>query len=223
MSARIIAPIIVPDLGRNVGELVERVQRVHGAAANVAPGLSVGGCESRVCRPFGGKPSKAKTSAARAGLSVGQSGAGASEIMQLMERMGAAPCRQWGAQRPGNNCKEICGAIYPYQEEVAADTTGHDYETYAKVWFQPLFWVDTSGDDIVVEDLLYTGDPVFENGEGSGALDVGALLGPDGYYSFVPGLPAFDNKVPLVHRLANGHASAAQNYQGMLIGISARS
>lgn len=193
-----------PDLGSTFAEVIERAERIPGA-----------------------KP---------VGLSVGQEappsdlpGSTGNQVLDFLNSIGVPPCRVWGAQAPNgrdeNGCPlrvKVCGAIYPYFHEVDAATAGDVYEMYAKVWFWPIFWADVSGADISVEKLEYTQDPVFENSAGTGALDVPDLLGPSDYYGFVPGLPAFDNKVPLVATLANAHAMNAENFEGMFIGISIR-
>lgn len=219
------SPILRPDLGSSLPELIERVERAHGRNrihVVAQPGLSVGECDTFICKPFGGSN---KAAAGKQGMSVGQTrsnGSQATTIMAILEMLGATACRPWGAEQPTMNCKDLCGAIYPYQESVPAGATSHRYEMYAKKWYRPVFWVDTSDADVSVVDLEYTEDPVFENGRGSGALDVSNLLAPDAFYGFVPGLPAFDNKVPLVAILANSNTTTPEPFQGMFIGISAR-
>lgn len=194
-----------PELGTTLADFLERAQRI--------PGL---------------KP---------AGMSVGQevpsdlpgSTPTGNKVLDFLNSIGVPPCRVWGADAPHgrdeNGCplrSKVCGAIYPYVSSVPANSTGNTYEMFAKVWFWPLYWVDVSGADIFVEDLEYTQDPVFENGVGTGDLFVPSLLGPADYYGFVPGLPAFDNKVPLVATLGNNHAMNAENFEGMFVGISIR-
>lgn len=194
------------------------------------PSLEVG---EDVMRPFGGKLRK-QAQGRSPGLSVGDGIGGnanargaANEIMDLLARVGGTPCRMWGATPPipiDDGCpsyKKLCGAILPYNVSVAASATGQSYTVLAKKWYWPLFWVDASASTVTVVSLLFQGDPVFENGTGSGALIVSSLLAAAGNYGFVPGLPAIDNTNGLVFSLANSAGAAAQ-FQGMFIGLSIR-
>lgn len=192
------------------------------------PSLEVG---ADVMRPFGGKLRKQMPTPA---LSVGEGGVtptsargAANEIMDLLARVGGTPCRMWGATPPipiDEGCppyKKLCGAILPYNVSVGAGATGQSYTVFAKKWYWPLFWVDASAATVTVVNLQFQGDPVFENGTGSGALIVSSLLTAAGNYGFVPGLPAIDNTNGLVFSLANSAGAAAQ-FQGMFIGLSIR-
>lgn len=206
--------ILRPDLGNSLAEVIERGERVRGAKPMPRRGL-------------GGHPS---------GLSVGQEVPDSSiptptgnPVLDFLATIGVPPCRIWGAEAPNgrdaNGCplrSKVCGAIYPYLFSAVANTANQRYEMFAKVWFWPLYWADVSGADISVARLEYTEDPVFENSAGTGVLDVNDLMGPGDYYGFVPGLPAFDNKVPLVAFINNAHAMNAENFEGMFIGISIR-
>lgn len=187
-------------------------------------------------KPFGGKLRSAQTKPLSVGATIGTSsgaaatGAGAAnQIMDLLARVGGTPCRMWGAAVPGgledaNGCpsyKKLCGAIYPYNVSVGAGATAQAYTCLAKKWYWPLFWVDASAATVTVVSLTFQGDPVFENGTGSGALIVSSLLSGPSNYGFVPGLPAFDSTNGLVFSLANSAGAAAQ-FQGMFVGLSIR-
>lgn len=218
--------ILKPDLGITVAEVRERGERF---VAELASGLSVGGCP-----PFGGRGRGRKGNSARGGVSVGQAvgfgnGCGADSVVNLLNRIGVPACRVWGAEPPSGRdamgCprhRKVCGAIYPYGVSVAASATAQLFEMFAKVWFWPIFWADTSETQVRVVSLEYTQDPVFENGIGSGPLNPSALFGASGFYGFVPGLPAYDNKVPLVAELSNSDAATPRRFRGMFVGISIR-
>ncbi len=246
------------DLGTNMAELRERVERMHGdqivrlGEVSEPPGLSVGayskprgitqvaqvsGNMGKVCRPFGGKPTGGVANPNmphQPGLGVGAISSGVmggqgNQVLAWLNSLGADTCRVWGSEPPGgrarNGCpmqKKVCGAILPYFHTTGIAATAEEYDLFAKVWFWPAFWVDTSGTEITVVALEYTSDPVFENGDGSGPLDVSTLFAPGAFYGFVPGLPAFDNTVPLTAFLANSDGAATQDYQGMFIGVSIR-
>lgn len=155
------------------------------------------------------------------------SGGAMNAVADMIARLGGTPCRLWGASPPVPltegcpNWKKVCGAILPYNVSVSASATAQSYTVLAKKWFWPLFWVDASASTVTVTNLTFQGDPVFENGTGSGALIVSSLLTAAGNYSFIPGMPAIDNTNGLVFTLANSAASAAQ-YQGMFVGVSIR-
>lgn len=216
--------ILKPELGASLGEVRESGERL-------LAGLSVGGCSPFGGRARGGDPNDYQ---GRRGVSVGQaigvgSGVGcANAVVGMLNRIGAPACRVWGAPVPDgrdpNGCprnRKVCGAIYPYFTDVPDNSTNFVFNMLAKVWFWPLFWADSSAPTVRVAALKYTGDPVFENGVGSGPLNAPALFGASSFYGFVPGMPAFDNSVPLVAEL-NSDATPAQNFRGMFIGISIR-
>lgn len=201
-----------------------------GLGAGHMPALEVGADR---LKPFGGKM---RAAAPAQNLSVGDAAGtvspssargAANEIMDLLARIGGTPCRMWGATPPTpltDGCpawKKVCGAILPYNNSVDASATAEQYTVYAKKWFWPLFWVDASASTVTVTNLTFQGDPVFENGVGSGALIVSSLFAAAGNYSFVPGLPAIDNTNGLVFTLANSAGAAAQ-FQGMFVGLSIR-
>lgn len=191
--------------------------------------LSVAG--DLVVRPFGGKLR------GRQGLSVGASSSGSAPdggasghpIVDVITRVGGTPCRRWGAPVPvfdsADPCppwKKLCGAIYPYTLSIAAGSPSATTMTLlAKKWYWPLFWADNSHTDISVVSIMFQGDPVFENGTGSGALHVSSLFGPTANYGLIPGMPAFDSTNGLVFTFNNANAGA-QSTRGMFVGISVR-
>lgn len=210
-----------------MGEAIEAL--TSQLAAGRMPALEVGAPR---LKPFGGKLRKAEARDLSVGDAAGtvtpnSARGAANEIMDLLARVGGTPCRVWGATPPvpmEDGCppwKKLCGAILPYNVSVAASATGQTYTVLAKKWYWPLFWVDASASTVTVVSLLFQGDPVFENGTGSGALIVSSLLTAAGNYSFVPGLPAIDNTNGLVFSLANSAGAAAQ-FQGMFVGLSIR-
>lgn len=224
--------ILKPELGSSFGDIVERVERGAADPFAIEAGLSVG----QSCPPFGGRARASVTSEPlkRPGVSVGQAVGGASlggcanNIVGMLNRIGAPACRVWGAEAPmgrdANGCprqRKVCGAIYPYNVSVGASAVQQVFNMFAKVWFWPVFWADSSESFIRVANMTWTGDPVFENGRGSGPLNVPALFGASSFYGFVPGMPAFDNSVPLV-ALLNNLDAGPRIYRGMFVGISIR-
>lgn len=211
------------------------MEREHEEAKSASRPLSVG--EDFIVRPFGGKLRQR----ADAALSVGATSTGAlpdggpgpgrgaaSQVMDVIARVGGTPCRRWGAPPPITDeagCppwKKLCGAIYPYNLSVAAGSpSATTMSLFAKKWFWPLFWADNSHTDISVVSITFQGDPVFENGTGSGALHVSSLFAATGNYGLAPGLPAIDSNNAMVFTFNNANAGA-QLTRGMFIGISIR-
>lgn len=195
--------------------------------------LNLEGCLDGLCgpvKPFGGRASgEAKASK---GLSIEGSTMQASGLMQILATLGVPMCRRWGEDPPGTmdpetgcprgNDRRLCGAILPYYFSVSAGATSELYTVLAKKWFWPLFWVDNSNTNISVNEVTYLGDPVFENGAGSGPLLPSDLFAPTAFYGFVPGMPSISNTNGLVFDLANADGAAAQLFRGMLVGISIR-
>ncbi len=148
-------------------------------------------------------------------------------VYSLLEQLGAQPCRLWGSEPP-NQCvdsqgcftgKKVCGAILPYRYATLAAAS--DYTIKAKKWFWPLLWVDASNANVLVNSIKYQGDDVFENGEGSGALQPSTMFPSDGT-NLVPGMPAFDSTNGLTFNVADSAGAGGPVFSGMFIGISIR-
>lgn len=202
------------------------------AAALLVPsgmqGVSLAGC---ACEPFGG--SKRDGATKRPGVSVGNYGSGAMAAMfAMLERMGVPTCRMWGEAPPvdfdqDTGCfrgKKICLVPLPYTATVTAGATAFEFELLAKKWFWPILWADNSESQVSIVDIEYTGDPVLENGQGSGAFVPSALFGPTGNYGIAFGFPAFGNSSGngLLFTLANSDGGATHLFRGVFIGVSIR-
>jgi hypothetical protein len=155
----------------------------------------------------------------------------ARDVMGFLSALGAVPCRVWGATIPGpvdpkTGCpigKKLCGMMYPLYHSVPASATNEPYPIKAKNWYWPLLFVDGgTPTDVTLVNLEYQGDPVGENGDGVGPIQPAGLFAQTGNYSFMPGLPAFNDQTPLVHYFANADAANAEAFRGMYIGISIR-
>ncbi len=188
-------------------------------AATLADGLSVAGGSCDPCQPFGGSMGDDDDGEryAEHALSVaGDAGGMLAEIRKL----GAQPCRMWGASPPGGcqdgclppgSIRKFCGKVLPYTNAFTAAGT---YELKANEWFWPIYWVDSSTANTVITDLTYNQRPVF-----AGTAQILPNLSfPANGHNLVPGLPAINNVNGMVFSVDTADGNPAI-LRGHFVGI----
>lgn len=242
------AKLITSNLGNELEMVLEEFRA--GGPIGEPRGLSVGGRKPFGARglsvgavqPTGGPMANGAYAANPGGGGAGvdqycpDGCSGPAAIKKYLDRIGYPPCRVWGAEPPGGRdaigCpthKKLCIIPFPIRLSVAADTTV-TLEVKAKLWFWPLMIVDAGTEaDTLVTDMTFAGDPVLENGTltpSAGTATRGwspaQLYPPEGNYSLLPGLPAFDTTQGLVFTIQNTDAANAEVFAISLLGVSIR-